>query len=70
MDLLNKKEALAIMAIHYRSYEILMATAHMDGNVFDVSMYQSKLQDLADQYGTVAGLSTYGDVHKAVNLTN
>lgn len=70
MGLINKEEVLADMANHYRCFEILLAKAHVDGNVFDIAMYQDKLQDLADQYGTVSGLRTYGDVHKAVNMTN
>lgn len=70
MELFNKTEVLADMANHYRCFEMLAAQAKADGNVFDEQMYMGKLQDTASQYGQVAELDTYGEVHRAVFLPN
>lgn len=70
MEVLNKKEALADMANHYRCFEMLAAKAQVDGNPFDEEMYYGKLKDTANAYGTVAELETYADVHKAIMLPN
>lgn len=63
-------EAIAILSNHYRSYEMLLAKAHVDGNIFDMDMYQGKLVTLADQFAGMTGLTTYGEVHSAVNSLN
>lgn len=70
MGLINKQEVLADMANHYRCFEMLAAQAKAEGNLFDEQMYMGKLRDTADNYGTVAELKTYADVHKAVCLIN
>ena len=70
MELFNKTEVLADMANHYRCFEMLAAQAKANGNLFDEQMYMGKLKDTANNYGTVAELDTYADVHKAVFLPN
>lgn len=70
MEVMNKTEVLADMANHYRSFEMLAAKARVDGNPFDEEMYMGKVQETANNYGTLAELETYGDVHKAINAIN
>lgn len=64
------KEALDLLAQHYRSYDMLAAEAHKQKSVEGVSKYFSLMNDISNEYGSMTNLITHGDVHKAIYLLN
>lgn len=64
------KEAVAILSNHYRSYEMLMAKAHMEEDHSELIKLHGLLVTVADQFAGVSDLTTYAEVHNAVNALN
>lgn len=63
-------EAKACLANHYRCFEMLAGQAKKNDNLFDEQMFVGKLRETANDYGTVAGLATYAEVHKDICMLN